>query len=169
VACAFAVGLKFRLGFDDSLDVVGVHLVGGLIGVLAIGFLGTTGTRTAGATDALFAGGGLDQLWRQAVAAGAVGLYSFVVTALLGLVIEATIGFRLSPKEEETGVDETEHAESAYDLCGTVGARTGRSRAPARRGVARACDPTGTAGGRECEPSHSAAPRDSRSADVQPP
>ena len=74
--CALAVGLKFRFGFDDSLDVVGVHLVGGLVGTLLIGFFATA--RHPAGVDGLFYGGGVDQLWRQAVAAFAVLVYSFV-------------------------------------------------------------------------------------------
>jgi len=116
--CALAVGLKFKLGFDDSLDVVGVHLVGGIIGTLLIGFFGTSSTGTTGAADGLFYGGGLSQLWRQAVAAGAVGVYSFVIALILGFLINKTIGFRVSEEEESSGIDEGEHAESAYDFSG---------------------------------------------------
>ena len=76
VLCALAVGLKFRFGFDDSLDVVGVHLVGGLVGTLAIGFLATAAAPAG--VDGLFYGGGVDQLWRQAVGAFAVLAFSFV-------------------------------------------------------------------------------------------
>ena len=116
--CAWAVGLKYRLGFDDSLDVVGVHLVGGLIGVLAIGFLGTASTGTAGSVDGLFYGGGFSQLGRQASAALAVGIYSFLMAGFLGLLIQTTIGFRVDRDEELAGIDENEHAETAYDLTG---------------------------------------------------
>ena len=84
VFCAMAVGLKFRFGFDDSLDVVGVHLVGGLWGTLAVGLFASAAT-TAG-VDGLFYGGGLDQLWRQAVGAFSVLFYSFVVTLVLGFL-----------------------------------------------------------------------------------
>jgi ammonium transporter, Amt family len=118
VLCALAVALKFRFGFDDSLDVVGVHLVGGLVGTLLIGLFGTSTTGTSGATDGLFYGGGLDQLWRQAVAAGAVLVYSFVVAAILGVLVNKTIGFRIDPEQEATGIDEAEHAETAYDFSG---------------------------------------------------
>ena len=89
VLCALAVGLKFRLGFDDSLDVVGVHLVGGLVGTIAIGFFAASSAPAA--VDGLFYGGGLDQLWRQVVGAGAVLLYSFVVTGLIGLALHKTL------------------------------------------------------------------------------
>jgi ammonium transporter, Amt family len=115
--CALAVALKFRFGFDDSLDVVGVHLVGGLIGTLLIGFFGTTAVNSLGA-DGLFYGGGLAQLGKQAVAAFSVLIYSFVVTTILALIIKYTIGFRISAEDEVTGIDETEHAETAYDFSG---------------------------------------------------
>ncbi|GLZ53863.1 ammonium transporter [Actinomycetospora sp. NBRC 106378] len=120
VVCAWAVGWKYRLGFDDSLDVVGVHLVGGLIGVLLIGLFGTSSTGTTGAADGLLYGGGLDLLGRQALAAGAVGVYSFLVAGFLGVVISATIGFRVRRDEELAGIDENEHAETAYDLAGLL-------------------------------------------------
>jgi Amt family ammonium transporter len=114
VVCALAVGLKYRFGYDDSLDVVGVHLVGGLIGTILIGFLATE-VAPDGA-NGLFYGGGVDQLWRQAVGAVAVLAYSLVVTAIIAFIIKATIGLRVSDEDEVTGIDETEHAESAYDF-----------------------------------------------------
>jgi Amt family ammonium transporter len=135
VLCALAVGLKFKLGFDDSLDVVGVHLVGGLVGTIIIGFLATSDAPAG--VDGLFYGGGLDQLWRQVVGALAVLVYSFVLTYLIGLAIEKTMGFRITEEDEVTGIDTVEHAESAYDfvsLGGGSGAAslTGQARAEAR-------------------------------------
>ncbi|MEO6145007.1 MAG: ammonium transporter [Dermatophilaceae bacterium] len=118
VLCALAVGLKFRFGYDDSLDVVGVHLVGGLVGTLAIGFLASA-SAPAG-VDGLFYGGGLDQLWRQAVGAGAVLIYSFVVSGLIGLALHKTMGFRIERDAEVSGIDLEEHAETSYDL-GSLG------------------------------------------------
>jgi Amt family ammonium transporter len=118
VLCALAVGLKFRFGYDDSLDVVGVHLVGGLAGTIAIGFFASA-SAPAG-VDGLFYGGGLDQLWRQAVGAGAVLLYSFVVTGLIGLALHKTLGFRIERDAEIQGIDLEEHAETSYDL-GSLG------------------------------------------------
>jgi len=118
VLCALAVGLKFRLGFDDSLDVVGVHLVGGLAGTIAIGFFASA-SAPAG-VDGLFYGGGVDQLWRQAVGAGAVLLFSFVVTGLIGLALHKTLGFRIESDSEVAGIDLEEHAETSYDL-GSLG------------------------------------------------
>jgi ammonium transporter, Amt family len=114
VVCALAVGLKYRLGYDDSLDVVGVHLVGGLWGTLAVGLFASAAT-TAG-VDGLFYGGGLDQLWRQAVGAVAVLTFSFVVTTVIGVAIQKTMGFRISEEAEVSGIDSAEHAETAYDF-----------------------------------------------------
>jgi Amt family ammonium transporter len=113
--CALAVALKFRFGFDDSLDVVGVHLVGGIVGTLMVGLFGSTAVNSL-SVDGLFYGGGFTQLGKQALAAGTVMVYSFVVAAILALIINKTIGFRVSEEDEVTGVDETEHAESAYDF-----------------------------------------------------
>lgn len=114
VLCALAVGLKYKLGYDDSLDVVGVHLVGGLWGTLAIGFLATA--EAPAGVDGLFYGGGVDQLWRQAVGAFAVLLFSFVLTLAIGFLLEKTIGFRLDEEDEMAGIDNAEHAETGYDL-----------------------------------------------------
>ena len=124
VLCALAVGLKYRLGYDDSLDVVGVHLVGGLWGTLAVGFFASAAT-TAG-VDGLFYGGGVDQLWRQAVGAGAVLLYSLVMTFVIGTAIQKTIGFRCTEQVEITGIDSIEHAETAYDFA-SLGGGSGAS------------------------------------------
>jgi ammonium transporter, Amt family len=112
--CPLAVGLKTKFGYDDSLDVVGVHLVGGIIGTLAIGFLASAGAPNG--VDGLFYGGGLDVLGKQAVAAGAVLAYSFVVTFVICLVIKKTMGLRVSPEVEAQGLDSSLHKDSAYDL-----------------------------------------------------
>ncbi|MCE3553025.1 ammonium transporter [Pseudonocardia sp. RS11V-5] len=114
--CALAVGLKFRFGYDDSLDVVGVHLVGGLAGTILIGFFADPGS-PAGVAG-LFYGGGFDQLWRQIVGALAVLVYSGVLTFVIALVVKAVFRgrIRISPEDEATGIDETEHAETAYDF-----------------------------------------------------
>jgi Amt family ammonium transporter len=117
VFCALAVGLKYKLGYDDSLDVVGVHLVGGLWGTLAIGLFQTTYVNDTGVSG-LFYGGGLSQLGKQAVGAFAVLAYSLVVTAIIAFVIKITMGWRLTDEEEVTGIDEAEHAESAYEFSG---------------------------------------------------
>ena len=112
--CALAVGLKFKLGFDDSLDVVGVHMIGGLTGTLLIGFFATK--EAPAAVDGLFYGGGVDQLCRQAVGAFAVLFYSFIVTTILAYLLKFTIGLRLDEEDEANGIDEAEHAETAYEL-----------------------------------------------------
>ena len=115
VLCALAVGLKYKLGFDDSLDVVGVHLVGGIWGSLAIGLFGTHAVNSIG-LDGLFYGGGSALLGKQALGVGMVALYSFVVTLILGYAIEKTIGFRIKIDKEVEGIDLNEHAESAYEM-----------------------------------------------------
>ncbi|MGQ0482314.1 MAG: ammonium transporter [Pseudonocardia sp.] len=119
--CALAVALKFRLKFDDSLDVVGIHLVGGLVGTLLIGFFGTTSVNSLSA-DGLFYGGDISLLGKQAIAAGAVMAYSFVLTLIIGLAVKFTIGFRIDEESEAVGVDESEHAETGYDFS-TIGSR----------------------------------------------
>ncbi|NIZ93513.1 ammonium transporter [Kineococcus rubinsiae] len=132
VLCALAVGLKYRLGFDDSLDVVGVHLVGGLWGTISIGFFATADAPAA--VDGLFYGGGLGQLGKQVTAAVVVMVFSFVVTGIIGLVLQRTMGFRIDEEDEVTGIDQVEHAESGYDwgnLGSGSGLGLGSSRPPA--------------------------------------
>jgi Amt family ammonium transporter len=126
--CALAVSLKYKLGYDDSLDVVGVHLVGGWIGSLAIGLFATdavnswiTDPAILGASNGLFYGGGVTQLGRQALGSGIVTVYSFAIAAILALLIKWTIGFRASAQAEVEGIDVAEHAESAYDLSPSTG------------------------------------------------
>jgi Amt family ammonium transporter len=145
--CALAVGLKFRFGFDDSLDVVGVHLVGGIVGTLLVGFFGDNSVNSAASgDDGLFYGGGFVQLGRQALAAGAVLLYSFVVALLLGYLIKVTIGFRADAEDEATGLDETQHAETAYDFSTLrAGGGFGTARPTSSAGAA----PAGPSGARE--------------------
>jgi Amt family ammonium transporter len=104
--CALAIDLKFALGFDDSLDVVGIHLVGGIVGTLYIGLFG----RGVG----LFFGHGWDQLGRQALGAGAVLVYSFVGALVIGYIVEKTIGFRVKAEDEIAGIDTVVHGEEAY-------------------------------------------------------
>jgi ammonium transporter, Amt family len=106
VVCALAIELKFKLGFDDSLDVVGIHLVGGLIGTLYIGIF---------ATDVGFIySGTFTQLGAQALAAFSVMVYSFVLAFAIGFVIEKTIGFRVKNEDEVAGIDTIVHGEEAY-------------------------------------------------------
>jgi len=106
--CALSVGLKFKLGFDDSLDVVAVHLVGGIVGTIMIGFVGVD--------VGLFYGGGTEQLVKQAIGVGAVFAYSFIVTMIIGKIVDLTIGFRISKDSEVAGIDLAIHAERAYEL-----------------------------------------------------
>ncbi|MGH3966883.1 MAG: ammonium transporter, partial [Mycobacterium sp.] len=125
VVCALAVGLKFRFGFDDSLDVVGVHLVGGLAGTLLVGLLAAPESPAingvVGVSKGLFYGGGWAQLERQAIGAFSVLIYSGVVTLILALILKYTIGLRLDPEAEASGIDEAEHAESGYDFAIVTG------------------------------------------------
>ncbi len=131
-ACCFAVTFKHKLGYDDSLDVVGVHLVGGLVGTLMIGMVGDK--EFAAGSDGLLLGGGVDLLVKQALAAGSVLVYSFVLTFVIAYLIKFTIGLRVSEEEEVTGIDQTVHAESAYELQGglTSGTTTGGALSAAR-------------------------------------
>ncbi|GLX01329.1 ammonium transporter [Microtetraspora sp. NBRC 16547] len=116
--CAYAVGLKYRLGFDDSLDVVGVHLVGGALGAVALGVIARY-PFAAGQGKGLLYGGPISQLGVQALGPVVVGLYSFAMAWIIGKIIDRTMGFRISREEELAGVDITTHAETGYDL-GTV-------------------------------------------------
>ncbi|MCW3813552.1 ammonium transporter [Micromonospora sp. DR5-3] len=135
--CALAVGLKYRLGYDDSLDVVGVHFVGGWIGCLWIGLFGTASVSSLVASDGLLVGGDATLLGKQALGALIVTVYSFVVAYALGFVIDKTIGFRVSAEAEVEGIDVAEHAESAYDLSPTTGGSAGGAFAMAGIGTAK--------------------------------
>jgi Amt family ammonium transporter len=106
--CALAIDLKFKWGFDDSLDVVGIHLVGGLIGTLYLGFF-ANGT-------GLFMGGDGTQLLVQAIAAFAVLAYSFTLAYVIGFAIQKTIGFRVKNEDEIAGIDTVVHGEEGYKL-----------------------------------------------------
>lgn len=118
--CALAVGLKYKFGYDDALDVVGVHLVGGLVGTIAIGFLATSG--------GLFYGDGLSLLWTQFVIAVFAMVWSAVATLLVALLVKAVVGLRVDEENEIEGLDFSEHGESGYEL-GTSRAR-GRGPVP---------------------------------------
>jgi Amt family ammonium transporter len=125
--CAWAVGVKYRLGYDDSLDVVGVHFVGGVVGMVMIGLMATQanvdnlGFGSAG----LFYGGGLEQLGKQVVAVGAVMIFAFAVTYVIAKLIDMTIGFRIDEETEVSGIDQAEHLETAYDNIGGGSLQTG--------------------------------------------
>jgi Amt family ammonium transporter len=119
--CALAVALKYRFGYDDSLDVVGVHFVGGWIGSLWLGLFATNSvnaviTDVVGASDGLFYGGGLTQLGRQFAGSAIVSVWSFAIAFGLALLIEKTVGFRVKSEAEVEGIDVAEHSESGYDL-----------------------------------------------------
>ena len=111
IASALAVGLKYKLGYDDSLDVVGVHLVSGLVGTLAIGFLATDG--------GLFYGGDASLLAVQAIIAAVAMGISAVVTLVIALVLKGTMGWRIPTDDEVTSIDLAVHSENGYELVST--------------------------------------------------
>jgi len=115
VVCSSAVGLKFRFGYDDSLDVVGVHLVGGMIGALLTGVFADTAINSAG-TDGLLFGGGFELLGTQAVAVTATIAFSLVASLGILKFVQATVGLRVTEEEELGGVDLALHAEVGYAL-----------------------------------------------------
>lgn len=107
VLSALAIGLKYKFGYDDSLDVVGVHLVAGLWGTVGIGLLATE--------TGLFYGGGIQQLVVQIVIAVVALIFTAVLTTIIAFIVKP-LGWRVSEEDEDTGIDETEHAETAYEL-----------------------------------------------------
>jgi Amt family ammonium transporter len=129
-ACAYAVGLKYRFGLDDSLDVVGVHLVGGVLGTVLIGLVSSSDA--PGGIDGLFYGGGFGSLGDQSAAAGFAIVWSGVATTIIALAIKYTIGWRIDDEDEVEGIDFAEHGESAYDLARDLG---GFAKAPAAESV----------------------------------
>ncbi|MHD0278897.1 MULTISPECIES: ammonium transporter [unclassified Rhodococcus (in: high G+C Gram-positive bacteria)] len=112
--CCFAISLKFRLGYDDALDVVGIHLVGGVLGTLLIGFLAVPEAPSGAA--GLFYGGGIGLLGTQTVAVLAVLAYSFVVTWIIAKGLDLVMGLRVDPEAEYEGLDVVVHGETAYVL-----------------------------------------------------
>ncbi|WP_329053655.1 ammonium transporter [Streptomyces violaceus] len=120
VLCAMAVGLKYKFGYDDSLDVVGVHLVGGVVGSILIGFF-ASGKGQSDATGVFYGDHTFDQLWKQLAGVGGVLAYSLIVSAILAFVLHKTIGMRVPEDEEVAGIDQAEHAETAYDFSGAGG------------------------------------------------
>ena len=115
ILCSLASGLKYRFNLDDSLDVVGVHLVAGIWGSLAIGLFGASSVNSVG-VDGLFYGGGTELLAKQTIGVALVGVYSFIATLIIGYAIEKTIGFRVKRDVEVAGIDLNEHAETAYEM-----------------------------------------------------
>jgi Amt family ammonium transporter len=121
ILCALAVGLKYKFGYDDSLDVVGVHLVGGLVGTVLLGFFATDNADEFGvwypdgALNGLFYGGGFTQLGTQIVAALIAVVFSFVVTVIIAYALKAIMGWRISEEAEVSGIDLAVHGETAYE------------------------------------------------------
>lgn len=121
VVSSYGIGLKYRFDFDDSLDLVGVHLISGIWGTLAIGLLGTTAVNAAGG-EGLLHGGGVTLLGTQLFGVLAVFVYSALATAAIGLAVDRFLGFRIDRDAEIEGIDFAEHAESAYELDTRTGA-----------------------------------------------
>jgi Amt family ammonium transporter len=111
--CYVAVMMKGRFGYDDSLDVVGVHCVGGTLGTLATGLFATTAVNAAGANGLLF--GNPRQLAVQAIASGVILVYSFVVSYVLLKVLDRVMGLRLADEHEIMGMDLSQHGEAGYN------------------------------------------------------
>ncbi len=115
--CAFfAVQHKHRLGADDALDVVGVHFVGGAVGVLFLGLFASAAVNPAVASEGLLLGGGAGQLGRQAVGVLAATAFSFTVSYLLARLVDLVLPWRVSEEDEHTGLDQVLHQETAYDF-----------------------------------------------------
>jgi Amt family ammonium transporter len=114
VVCSYAVKLKHTAGYDDALDVVGVHFVGGLLGSLTIGFFANPDFFAGTFDEGLFYGGGLGLLGEQALANLSAIVWSFAITFGIMIVLKNTIGVRVSEEAEDTGLDLSEHAETAY-------------------------------------------------------
>ncbi len=122
MACVLGVRLKFRYGYDDALDVVGVHYVGGVIGTLFVGLFASTAVNAAITTEGLLLGGGLRQLSLQVLGVLVASAWAFAATYVLARVLNRVVGLRVPDDAEITGLDASQHAESAYDL-GGVGHR----------------------------------------------
>ncbi|MGO1537738.1 MAG: ammonium transporter [Leucobacter sp.] len=116
IACAFAIDWKYRLGYDDSLDVVGLHLVAGVIGSLYLGLFAFN--------DGLLVGGDAGLLLVQTISVVAVMTYSFVVSLVIALAVKAITGLRVPAEAEEAGIDTFAHGESAYEILETEAARS---------------------------------------------
>ena len=126
VVCLFAIRLKFRFRYDDSLDVVAVHYVGGVVGTLAVGLLASAAVNPAVVREGTLLGGGVGQLGRQLLGVVVASAFAFTATYLLGRLMRATMGLRVSPEEEFEGLDATVHAETAYEF--TTTSSMGRAR-----------------------------------------
>ena len=117
--CLFAIQIKFKVGYDDSLDVIGVHLVGGLLGALLLGFFADASVNPLVKNEGVFLGGGFKLLWFQFVASAVTLVFSFTVSFILAKVIDKVMGLRVSDEDEYEGLDLTQHAESAYSFGST--------------------------------------------------
>jgi Amt family ammonium transporter len=120
IICLLAIQLKYKLKYDDSLDVVGIHLVGGLTGAILLGFFASSEVNAVVVDEGVFLGGGADLLVDQLIASVSVLAFSFVATLIIGKVIDLVIGLRVSEEDEDAGLDLSQHAESAYNF-GDVG------------------------------------------------
>jgi Amt family ammonium transporter len=123
VVCALAIGLKYKWGYDDALDVVGVHLVGGITGTVLIGFFAThhqSAWYPTGAKDGLLYGGGITQLLSQVVVAAFAVVFSFGMTYIIGFIMKKLSGLRLSEEAEVGGIDLAVHGETAYESIGAT-------------------------------------------------
>jgi ammonium transporter, Amt family len=112
--CYLALGLKKRFRFDDSLDVIAVHLVGGLVGSLLLGFFADASINSVVTNEGVFLGGGGSLLWDQIVASAVTIAFSFVASYVIGMAIDATMGLRIADTDEDEGLDLSQHAEVAY-------------------------------------------------------
>ena len=119
VLCVLAIRLKFRFGYDDSLDVVGVHLVGGIVGGLLLGFFADAEVNKLVENEGVFLGGGFSLLWVQFVACAVTFAFSFVASWIIAKVIDMTIGLRVSEEDEDEGLDFSQHAETSYSFGST--------------------------------------------------
>lgn len=119
VLCVLAIRLKFRFGYDDSLDVVGVHLVGGIVGGLLLGFFADAEVNKLVENEGVFLGGGFSLLWFQFVACAVTFAFSFVASWIIAKVIDMTIGLRVSEEDEDEGLDFSQHAETSYSFGST--------------------------------------------------
>jgi Amt family ammonium transporter len=115
--CFLAISLKFRFGYDDALDVIAVHLVGGALGSILLGVFADAGVNEAGKDGVLF-GGGWSLFTEQVIAVGAVFVYSFAVSLVIGLALKVVLpkGIRATEEEEDQGLDQTQHSEQGYAM-----------------------------------------------------
>jgi Amt family ammonium transporter len=119
VVCVLAIHLKFKFGYDDSLDVIGVHLVGGIIGALLLGVFADSSVNDLVVNEGLVHGGGATLLWYQFVASAVTLAFSFVASFIIATVIDKVMGLRVSEEDEDEGLDFSQHAETAYNFGST--------------------------------------------------